>query len=204
MSKLSSRLFFLGKKTTVLLHFWRPCKAIGSGVCVLWTITFERNDFWTRHLVRWFALSIAKFNGHKSRLVEIWKRSLRKTVTVQIRIKNYKWMPASRKLKTAKVVGGTSSGRFLVLYQGCVRLTLTTSYRTARRYAPADRGGSTSVCGRIRSPPGLSAARLAGLGAGGTDRRTNGPIAASLNAPPPWRRHDNYDRSVARSLFRIL
>jgi len=93
-------------------------------------------------------------------------------------------MPASRKLKTAKVVGGTSSGRFLVLYQGCVRLTLTTSYRTARRYAPADRGRSTSVCGRIRSPPGLSAARLAGLGAGGTDRRTNGPIAASLNAPP--------------------
>jgi len=45
-------------------------------------------------------------------------------------------MPASRKLKTAKVVGGTSSGRFLVLYQGCVRLTLTRSYRTARRYAP--------------------------------------------------------------------
>ena len=27
-----------------------------------------------------------------------------------------------------------------------------TSYRAERRYAPADRGGSTSVRGRIRSP----------------------------------------------------
>jgi len=27
-----------------------------------------------------------------------------------------------------------------------------TSYHAAKRYAPADRGGSTSVCGRIRSP----------------------------------------------------
>jgi len=26
------------------------------------------------------------------------------------------------------------------------------SYQAARRYTPADRGGSTSVCGRIRSP----------------------------------------------------
>jgi len=78
-------------------------------------------------------------------------------------------------------------------------MTSLTSYRAAIRYAPADRGRSTSVRGRIRSPhtsgglqgscgaAGLGAARLAGQGAarlgiavarlgqvGQTDGQTNG------------------------------
>jgi len=51
----------------------------------------------------------------------------------------------------------------------------------------ADRGGSTSVRGRIRSPRScgglaIGAAHLAGPG--GTDRQTDGRIAASLNTRP--------------------
>jgi len=67
----------------------------------------------------------------------------------------------------------------------------------AGRYTSADRGGSTSVRGRIRSPhssgglqgscgaAGLGAVRLCQVG------QTDGRIAASLNAPPPRRRHNN-------------
>ena len=46
-------------------------------------------------------------------------------------------------------------GPIAVMFGGrgtCFTCVLRTSYRAARRYAPADRGGSTSVRGRIRSP----------------------------------------------------
>jgi len=55
-----------------------------------------------------------------------------------------------------------------------------TSYRAARRYAPAERGGSTSVRGRIHNPHSSAGMRgLAGLGAPWdrqTERQTDGRI----------------------------
>ena len=56
---------------------------------------------------------------------------------------------------------------------------------------PADRGGSTSVRGRIRSPhsSGGLAQRLGQVGQ--TDGQTDGRIAVSLNAPAHRRGHNN-------------
>ena len=64
----------------------------------------------------------------------------------------------------------------------------------ARRYAPAadgssTRGGSTSVRGRVRSPlisGGRPAAGSQRAYIIGWDRQTDGQIAVSLNAPPPY------------------
>jgi len=66
--------------------------------------------------------------------------------------------------------------------------TYRTSYRAARRYTPTNRGGSTSVRRRIRSPQALVALprRCAPSWPKWdrqTDRQTDRRIAASINAP---------------------
>jgi len=88
------------------------------------------------------------------------------------------------------------------------KVRTSTSYRTARRYAPADRGGSTSVRRRIRRPhssggrrrapswPRRRAPRPVRPTDGQTDRRTDGSRHRFEVNAPLRRRHNNNNLAV--------